>query len=109
MMHSDNCAVDHVGASIPLDHISQSFQHFFEHAGLNPAPIVAEDAVPFAVFIRQVPPLRSRARYPHHAFEIAPVVLGRTASAALLPRKKRTVPAHSSFVKPIRSPKAASE
>ena len=68
MMRPDNCAVDHVGASIPLDQFSQSFKHCFEHAGLDPASISAEDAVPFAVFIRQVSPLRSRTRHPHHAF-----------------------------------------
>jgi hypothetical protein len=90
MMCPDNGAVDHVGASIPLDQFSQSFEHGFEHAGFDPASISAEDAVPFAVFIWQVSPLRSRARHPHHAFEIAPIVLGWAASASLLSGKKRT-------------------
>ena len=90
MMCPDNCAVDHVGASIPLDHLCQRFEHCFEHTGLDPASISAEDAVPLAVFIRQVSPLRTRARHPHHAFEIAPIVLSRAASAPSLSGKKRT-------------------
>jgi hypothetical protein len=90
MMRPDNCAVDHVGASIPLDQFSQSFEHCFEHTGLDPASISAEDAVPLAVFIRQVPPLRTLMRHPHHAFEIAPIVLSRAASAPSLSGKKRT-------------------
>lgn len=61
MMGPDNCAVDHVGASIPLDQVSQSFEHCFEHAGFDPPSISTEDAVPLAVFIRQVSPLRFRA------------------------------------------------
>ena len=90
MMRPDNRAVDHVGASIPLDQFSQSFEHCFEYAGLDPASISAEDAVPLPVFIRQVSPLRSRARHPHHTLDIAPIVLGRAASASLLSGKKRT-------------------
>ncbi|OJY01941.1 MAG: hypothetical protein BGP07_02240 [Rhizobiales bacterium 63-22] len=86
MMCPDDGAVDHVGASIPLDQFGQSFQHCFEHAGLNPAPISAEDAVPLAIFIRQMPPLRSCARHPHHAFEITPIVLGRAASTPAFSR-----------------------
>jgi hypothetical protein len=89
MMCPDNGAVDHVGASIPLDHLRQRFEHRFEHAGLDPSPISAEDAVPLAVFVRQMPPLRSGARHPHHAFEIAPVVLRRAATASSFGRKKR--------------------
>jgi len=90
MVGPDNGAIDHVGASIPLDHLCQCFQHRFEHAGLHPSSIPAEDAVPLAVFIRQMSPLRSRARHPHHAFEITSVVLSRAASAPSFSRKKRT-------------------
>lgn len=90
MMCPDDGAVDHVGASIPLKQFGQSFQHCFEHTGLDPASISAEDAVPLAVFIRQMPPLRTRSRHPHHAFEIAPIVMSRTAPASLLGREKRT-------------------
>ena len=89
MMCPDNGAVDHVGASIPFDHLRQRFEHRFEHAGLDPAPISAEDTVPLAVFVRQVSPLRSGARHPHHAFEIASIVLSRAATAASFRRKKR--------------------
>ncbi len=90
MMCPDNGAVDHVGASIPIDQFGQCFEHRLKHAGLDPASIPAEDAVPFAVFIRQVSPLRSSARHPYHAFEIAPIVLSGAASAPLLRGKKRT-------------------
>lgn len=90
MMCPDNRAVDHVGASISIDHLCQRFEHCLEHAGLDPASISAEDAVPLAVFIRQVSPLRAGARHPHHAFEIPSVVLSRAASAPSFSRKKRT-------------------
>ena len=89
MVCPDNCAVDHVGASIPLDHLCQRFEHCVEHAGLHPATISAEDAVPLAVFVRQVSPLRSGARYPHHTLEIEPIVLCRTAPATSFSRQKR--------------------
>jgi hypothetical protein len=59
MMCPDNGAVDHVGASIPLDHLRQSLEHGLEHGGLDPASISAEDAVPLAVFVRQMSPLRA--------------------------------------------------
>jgi len=89
-MCPDNSAVDHVGASISLDHLRQRFEHRLEHAGFDPASVTAEDAVPLAVFVRQMSPLRSRARHPHHTFEIASIVLGWAASASLLSGKKRT-------------------
>ena len=90
MMCPDYGAVDHVGASVPLDHLRQRFEHRFEHAGLDPPSIAAEDAVPLAVFIWQVSPLRTGARHPHHAFEIPSIVLSRTATAPPFSRKKRT-------------------
>nr|WP_245420011.1 hypothetical protein [Phyllobacterium salinisoli] len=86
MVSPDNGAVDHVGASIPLDHLCQRFEHRLEHAGLDPPSIAAEDAVPLAVFVRKMSPLRARARHPHHAFEIAPIVLSRTAAATSFSR-----------------------
>jgi len=52
MMCSDDGAVDHVGASVPFDQFRQSFEHRLEHAGLDPSSVTAEDAVPFAVFVR---------------------------------------------------------
>jgi hypothetical protein len=90
MMCPDNGAVDHVGASIPIDQFGQGFEHRLEHACLDPSSVTAENAVPFAVFVRQVPPLRSRARHPHHAFEIAPIVLRWAAAATSFSRQKRT-------------------
>lgn len=90
MMCPDNRAVDHVGASIALDQFGQGFEHCLEYASLDPASVTAEDAVPLAVFIRQMPPLRSRARHPHHAFEIAAIVLSRAAAATTFSWKKRT-------------------
>jgi hypothetical protein len=90
MMCPDNGAVDHVGASIPLDHLGQRFEHRLEHAGLDPSPIAPENAVPLAVFVRQMPPLRSRARHPHHAFKIPSIVLSGAASAPSFSRQKRT-------------------
>ena len=89
MMCPDNGAVDHVGASIPFDHLRQRFEHRLEHAGLEPPSVTAENAVPLAVFVRQVSPLRSGARHPHHAFEIEPIVLCRTAPATSFSRQKR--------------------
>jgi len=90
MMCPDNGAVDHVGASIPIGHPGQRFEHRFEHTGLDPASIAPEDAVPLAVFIRQVSPLCAGARHPHHAFEIASIILCRAASAPSFSRQKRT-------------------
>lgn len=90
MMCPDNRAVDHVGASIPLDQFGQGFEHRLEYAGLDPASVTAEDAVPLAIFVRQMPPLCAGARHPHHAFEIASIVLGRAAAAPSFSRKKRT-------------------
>ena len=45
MMCPDNGAVDHVGASFPLDHLSQRFEHRLEHAGLGPASMAIIPAV----------------------------------------------------------------
>lgn len=90
MMCPDNGAVDHVGASVPLDQLGQRFEHSLEHTGLDPSPISAKDAVPFAVFVGQLPPLRSGARHPHHALEIPSIVLRRAAAAPSFSRQKRT-------------------
>lgn len=89
-MCPDNGAVDHVGASIPLNHLCQRFEHGLEHTGLDPASISAEDAVPLAVFVGQMSPLCAGARHPHHAFEISSIVLRRAATAPAFSRKKRT-------------------
>lgn len=55
----------------------------------NPALIAAEHAVPLAIFVRQVAPLRAGPRYPHHALEIEAVILRRSAAATMLRRQKR--------------------
>ena len=89
MMCPDNGAVDHVGASITFDQFGQGFEHCLENARLDPAPVAAKDAVPLAIFVRQMSPLRARARHPHHAFEIAPVVLRRAATAPSFGWKER--------------------
>ena len=88
MMCPDNGAIDHVSASIPLDQFGQGFQHRLEHAGLDPSPVTAKDAVPFAIFVRQMSPLRSGARHPHHAFEIAAIVLCRATATPSFSGKK---------------------
>jgi hypothetical protein len=89
MMCPDNSAVDHVSASIPIDHLRQRFEHRLEYTSLDPSSVTPEDAVPLAIVIRQVSPLRSRARHPHHTFKITPVVLRRAASAPSFSRQKR--------------------
>ncbi len=77
MVRPDDGAVDHVGTSIPFHQFGQCLKHCLENTGLDPASISTKDAVPLAVFIRQMPPLRSCARHPQHAFEITPIVLSR--------------------------------
>ena len=84
MMRPDYRAVDHVGARIALYHLGQRLQQSIEHAGLDPAPIAPEHAVPLAIFVRQQPPLRTRARHPHHALEIAPVVASGSTATTML-------------------------
>jgi transposase InsO family protein len=59
-MRPDHCAVDLVGAGFALNGFRKRLQHGIEHAGRYPAPIAPEHAVPLAVPVRQVPPLRSR-------------------------------------------------
>ena len=73
MVRPDYRAVDHVGGNIALDHGGERLQHGFEHTRPNPAAIPPEHAVPLAVPVWQMPPLRARPRHPHHAFKIWPV------------------------------------
>ena len=82
MMCPDNGAIDHVGRGISLHQTGKRFEHCVEHAGLDPSSVAAEDAVPFAIFVGQVPPLRPCPRHPHHAIVVKPVVLCRTATPA---------------------------
>lgn len=83
MMCPDHRAVDHVSDGIARYHLGQRLQKSVENAHLDPAPISPEGAVPFAVFIRQQPPLRARSRHPHHTFEIAPIVASGSAAAVM--------------------------
>ncbi|GFE98145.1 hypothetical protein DmGdi_32180 [Gluconobacter sp. Gdi] len=84
-MCPDHGAVDHVGGGVALHYFSQRFQHRVEHASCNPAPIAAEHAVPLAVFVWQVSPLRACPRNPHHAFEIEAVILRRPPVQSVRP------------------------
>lgn len=90
MMRPDYRAVDHVGAGVALHHLGQRLQQGVEHSRLDPAPVTPEHAVPLAIFVRQMAPLRTRPRHPHHAFEIAPVVTSGTTSATMLGGQQRT-------------------
>jgi hypothetical protein len=84
MMCPDNSAIDHVGGGIAFHHLGERFEHRIEHRRRDPSPVSAEDAVPLAIFIGQMTPLRPGPGHPHHAFEIAPIVLRRTASSTPL-------------------------
>jgi hypothetical protein len=84
MMCPDHRAVDHVGSAIAACHFRQGFEHRVEHPGLHPSAVAPEHAVPLAIFIGKVTPLRACPGHPHHAFKIQPVVMsGATTSAPL--------------------------
>jgi hypothetical protein len=84
MMCPDDRTVDHVGPAIAFHRTGQRFQHGVEHIRRRPATVAAEHAVPLAIFLRQMPPLRTRPRDPHHALEEGAVVTsGTTATSAL--------------------------
>lgn len=89
MMCPDHGAVDHISAGIALDHLGQRLQQGVEHAGLDPAPIAPEHAVPLAIFVRPPAPLRARTCHPHHAFEIWSVVASWTTPTSALGRQQR--------------------
>ena len=75
MMCPDHCAIDHVGGGIASRQLGQRLEHGIEHAGRDPSSIATEHAVPLAIFVRQVSPLRSGSRVPHHTFKIRTVIL----------------------------------
>ena len=89
-MCPDQRAIDHVGGGIASRQFGQRLEHRIEHAGRDPSSVASENAVPLAIFIRQMPPLRSGSRDPHHAFEIEAVVLCTTAPATALRQQQRT-------------------
>jgi hypothetical protein len=88
MMCPDNGAIDHVSGRIATRQFRQRFEHCIEHASLNPSSVAAEDAVPFAIIIGKMSPLRARPRHPHHTLKIEPVVLRRTATTPTFRRKQ---------------------
>lgn len=95
MMCPDNRAIDHVGGGVAPCQLGQRLEHRIEHAGRDPSSIAPEDAVPLTILVRQVTPLRTGSRDPHHAFKIGTVILCRPASAAMLRRQQR--PDHFPF------------
>ena len=89
MMCPDHGAIDHVGSAIPTRHFRQGFEHRIEYPGFYPSSVAPEHAVPLAIFIGKMPPLRTRPRHPHHAFKIEPIVPSRTAPSASLRWQQR--------------------
>lgn len=90
MMCPDHRAVDHVGGGISARQFSQRLEHRIEHAGRDPSSIAPEDTVPLAILVRQVPPLRTSPGDPHHAFEVASIILRRSAATSALRRQQRS-------------------
>lgn len=88
MMCPDDRTVDHVGTIITFDRTGQCLQHGIEYTRRCPATVAAEHAVPLAICLRQLPPLRTRPRSDGNSGPISD---------------------HSSSDKPIRSPKPASK
>ena len=89
MMCPDHGAIDHVGGCVAPRQFRQRLQHGIEHAGRNPSSIAPENAVPLAILVRQMPPLRTGPGNPHHALEIAAIILCRAAATAALSRQQR--------------------
>lgn len=96
MMCPDHRAVDHVGGCMPPRQFGQCLEHGIEHTGRDPSSITSEHAVPLAILIRQMSPLRAGPRDPHHAFKIGTIILRRAASTTTLRRQQR--PDHSPFL-----------
>ena len=96
MMCPDHRAVDHVGGRVAPRQFGQRLEHGIEHAGRDPSSIAPEDAVPLAILVRQVSPLRAGSRNPHHAFKIATVILCRATATTTLRRQKQ--PDHFPFL-----------
>ena len=88
MMCPDHRAIDHVGGSVPSCQFGQRLEHGIEHAGRDPSSVAPEDAVPLAILIRQMSPLRAGARDPHHAFEVTSIILRRSATTSTLRRQQ---------------------
>ena len=96
MMCPDHSAIDHVGGGIAPCQLGQRLEHGIEHARRDPSSIAPEDAVPLAILVRQVSPLRAGSRDPHHAFKIGTVILRWSTSTTMLGRQQR--PDHFPFL-----------
>src|SRR3546814_3299430 len=92
MMCPDHGAIDHVGSDIAPCQFGQRLENGIEHAGRDPSSIPPEDAVPLAILVRPMPPLRTGPGNPHHALEIAAIILFRAAATAALPRQQPPEP-----------------
>ena len=114
MMCPDHGAIDHIGGCVAPCQSGQRLEDDIEQAGRAPSSITPEDAVPLAILVRQVSPLHTGSRDPHHAFKMGAVILGRGgihdhAQAAVearslpIPRPKRR------SVRPKLPPKASLE
>ena len=89
MMCPNHSAIDHVGGGIAPCQLGQRLEHGIEHARRDPSSIAPEDAVPLAILVRQVSPLRAGSRDPHHAFKIGTVILCRAAASPPFRRQQR--------------------
>ena len=96
MMCPDHGAIDHVGGCVAPRQFGQRLEHGIEHTGRDPSSIAPEHAVPLAILVGQVPPLRAGPRNPHHAFKIRTVILRRAASTTMLRWQQR--PDHFPFL-----------
>jgi hypothetical protein len=56
-MRPDDGRIDHVGRSVWFDKLNQCLNERVEHPDLDPSSKAAENAVPFALLVRQVSPL----------------------------------------------------
>ncbi len=86
MICPDHRAIDHVTGYVPPRQFGQRLEHGIEHADRDPSSVAPEGTVPLAILIRQMTPLRTGAGDPHHALEVAPLILRRTTAAAALRR-----------------------
>jgi hypothetical protein len=89
MMCPDHRAIDHVGGGVAPRQLGQRLEHRIEHAGRDPSSIAPEDAVPLAMLIGKMLPLRAGPGDPRHALEVAAVILRRSATATALRRQQR--------------------
>ena len=87
MMCPDHGAIDHVGGRFTSRQLGQRLEHGIEYAGGDPSSVAPEHTVPLAILVGQMPPLRTRPRNPHHAFEIETIILRGAATATAFRRQ----------------------